>query len=82
MNTKTIRLNITIPKDLAQAVNRFAGPGKRSNFIAEAIKQRINQKEKEALDKLLAEGYRAASKESLSVTKDFESADLEGWDEY
>jgi len=82
MNTETVRLNITIPKDLAQALNRLTGPRKRSQFIAEAVKQRIEKKEKEELKKILEEGYRATARENLAITKEFESADLDGWDEY
>ncbi|PQP33257.1 hypothetical protein C6A36_00230 [Desulfobacteraceae bacterium SEEP-SAG10] len=82
MNTETVRLNITIPKDLAQAINRFAGPRKRSQFIAEAVRQQIEKKEKEELEKILEEGYRATAKESLAITKEFEAADLEDWYEY
>jgi hypothetical protein len=44
--------------------------------------QKIVQKEKEELEKPLVEGYRAAAEESLAMTKEFESADLEGWDDY
>jgi len=82
MNTETIRLNITIPKDLAYALNRFAGPRKRSQFIAEAVRQQIEKKEKEELEKILEEGYQASAQESLAITKEFEIADLEGWNEY
>jgi metal-responsive CopG/Arc/MetJ family transcriptional regulator len=82
MNTETVQLNITIPKDLAQALNRLTGPRKRSQFIAEAVKQRIGKKEKEELEKILEEGYRATARENLAITKAFESFDLEGWDEY
>ena len=82
MNTETVRLNITIPKDLAQALNKLTGPRKRSQFIAEAVKQRIEQKEKEELKKILEEGYRATARENLTISKAFEAADLEGWDEY
>ncbi len=82
MNTETVRLNITIPKDLAQAINRFTGPRKRSQFIAEAVRQQIEKKEKEALEKILEEGYRATAKESLAITKEFEAADLKDWYEY
>ncbi len=82
MNTETIRLNITIPKDLAHALNRFAGPRKRSQFIAEAVRQQIKKKEKEELEKILEEGYQASAQESLAITKEFEIADLEGWNEY
>ena len=82
MNTETVRLNITIPKDLAQAINRFAGPRKRSQFIAEAVRQQIEKREKEELEKILEEGYRATAKESLAITKEFEAVDLENWYEY
>lgn len=82
METETVRLNITLPKGLVQAMNRVAEPRKRSRFIAEAVRQKIEQNDKEALEKLLVEGYQAAAKESLALTKEFESADLEGWDDY
>ena len=82
MNTETVRLNITIPKDLAQAINRFIGPRKRSQFIAEAVRQQIEKKEKQELEKILEEGYRATAKESLAITKEFEASDLEDWYEY
>ncbi len=82
MNAETVRLNITIPKDLAQALNRLAGPRKRSLFIVEAVKQRIEQQERDKLEKNLEEGYQAVAKENIAITKEFEVADLEGWDEY
>jgi len=82
MNTETVRLNITMPKDLAKTLYRIVGPRKRSHFIVEAVKQRIEQKEKEELEKNLEEGYRAAAKESVAISKEFEVADLEGWHEY
>ena len=82
MDTETVRLNITLPKVLVEAMNRMTEPRKRSWFIAEAVKQKIEQKEKEDMEKLLAEGYKAAAKESSTLTREFESADLEGWDDY
>jgi CopG family transcriptional regulator/antitoxin EndoAI len=82
VSAETVRLNITIPKDLAQALNRLAGPRKRSLFIVEAVKQRIEQQERDKLEKNLEEGYQAVAKENIAITKEFEVADLEGWDEY
>ena len=82
MNMDTVRLNITLPKELAHVLNKLTEPGKRSRFIAEAIKQRIEQKQKEKLEQILEEGYRVAGKENITLTKEFEAADLEGWDEY
>ena len=82
MNTNSVRLNITIPKELARTLNEFAGPRKRSRFIVEAVKKQIDQKRKEEIEKALEEGYRAAAKESSTLAKEFEVADLEGWDDY
>ena len=82
MNTETIRLNITIPKDLVMALNKLTGPRKRSRFIAEAIRKQIEQRQKEEMEKILEEGYRTMGGESPNITKEFEIADLEGWDEY
>ena len=82
MNANTVRMNIAIPEDLAQSLNRVAEPRKRSQFIVEALRQKIKQKEREDLDMLLEEGYKAVSKENLSITEAFEWVDLEGWDEY
>ncbi len=82
MNTGSVRLNITIPKDLAQTLNEFAGHRKRSRFIVEAVRKQIDNKRKEEIEKSLEEGYRATARESLALTKEFEHADLEGWDDY
>ncbi len=82
MDSETVRLNITLPKELVEAINRMTEHRKRSLFIAEAVRQKIVQKEKEEMEKLLAEGYQANDRESLTLTREFESADLEGWDDY
>ena len=82
MNTETVRLNITLPKELAHALDKVTGSRKRSHFIAEALRQRIEQMEKEELEKILEEGYRATAQENLAIAKEFEAVDLEGWDEY
>ena len=63
-------------------MNRMTEPRKRSRFIADAVRQKLEQKEKEEMEKLLTEGYQAAAKEGLALTKEFENADLEGWDDY
>ena len=82
MNTDPVRLNITLPKKLVQSLDKLAGPRKRSRFIAEALENQIKQYEKTKLEKLLAEGYRAAEKEDITLAKEFEAVDLEGWDDY
>ncbi len=82
MRADVVRMNITLPKEVAESLNRMAGAGKRSRFITEAIVDRIERKKKEALELALEEGYRANRKQALAISKEFETVDLEGWDEY
>ena len=82
MHTETVRLNIVLPKDLIESLNQIAGPRNRSRLISESIREYIRQRKNAELEKQLEEGYRASAKESIAVTKEFEAADLEGWDEY
>ncbi len=77
MNTDTIRLNITIPRDVFQDLEKLAGSRKRSRFIAEAVKEKIERHRKRELDTLLTEGYRACKQESIELSKEFESMDIE-----
>jgi len=82
MGTNNIRLNITLPKDLVHLIDQMSGPRKRSLFIAEAVQLKVLQAKKEALEKKLAEGYRAGNNESREMASDFEAIDIEGWDDY
>ena len=78
----TIRMNITLPKDLAQQLDKLVGPRKKSRFITQTLRQRIARIQHEQIQELLEEGYKARKAESLAITKEFEPVDLEGWDEY
>ena len=78
----TARLNITLPKELVQRLNKLVGRRKKSQFIAETLKEKIDKIQNEQLNRLLEEGYKAGKKESLNLIKEFEHVDLEGWDEY
>ena len=78
----TVRLNITLPNNLAVKMNSLIKPRQRSRFIAEAVQQKITELEEFALQKQLEEGYKVRREESLKITKEFENLDLRGWDEY
>jgi metal-responsive CopG/Arc/MetJ family transcriptional regulator len=77
-----VRLNITLPEDLVRQLDKLVGLRKKSRFITETLRQRIERIQNEELQKLLEEGYKATNEESLAITKEFNSIDLEGWDEY
>jgi len=78
----TVRLNITLPEELAEQLDKLVAPKKKSSFISETLRERIEKIQNQQLQKLLEEGYKAARKESLALAGEFEPADLEGWDEY
>ena len=77
-----VRMNITIPEDLARQLDKLVGPRKKSHFITETLKERVKKIEEDKLQKMLEEGYKTRKEESLSIAKEFEPVDLEGWDEY
>ena len=77
-----VKLNITIPEELARQLDELVGSRKKSRFIAEALRQRIGEIQEQELNRILEEGYKARKQECLSIAKEFEPVDLEGWDEY
>jgi len=82
MGTEMVRLNITLPLSITKELNQYSEPRKRSQFISEAIKLRVAQLKKQEMEKLLTEGYQETKNEGLEITQDFESIDVENWDEY
>jgi len=77
-----VRLNITLPDELARQLEKVAGSRNKSSFIAETLKQRIKQMQEEELNKILKEGYKERKQESLSIAQEFEPVDLEALDDY
>ena len=82
MHTETVRINVTLPRELIESVNHIAGSRSRSRLISESLREYIRQIKKDELEKQLEDGYRAAAKESIALAEEFEAVDLEGWDEY
>ena len=70
------RLNITLPEEIAQEINDIPN---KSGFISEAVKEKLERINKEKLDKLLIEGYKATRKEDKEVNQEWEKITLEGW---
>jgi metal-responsive CopG/Arc/MetJ family transcriptional regulator len=77
-----VRMSIMIPRELAQQLDEVIGPRKKSKFIAEVLRKSIREIEEQKLRKALEEGYKGRREESLSLAREFEHVDLEGWDEY
>ena len=73
----TIRLNITLPEDVAQKLKKVSN---KSSFIAEVLKEKFKESERKKLDQLLIEGYKATRKEDKKINKEWEKATLEKWE--
>jgi metal-responsive CopG/Arc/MetJ family transcriptional regulator len=78
----TARLNITLPEELVEELEQAIGPRQKSRFIASTIRERLNELRIVRLREEMTEGYQARTRESSDLAKEFETADLEGWDEY
>jgi len=70
------RLNITLPEEIAQEIKDIPN---KSAFISEAVKEKLERMNKEKLDKLLIEGYKATKKEDKEINQEWEKITLEGW---
>ncbi len=78
----TVRFNITLPVELSKQLETLVGPRKKSRFITETLQQRVEKLQREALLPILEEGYKTRKEEGLAFAKEFEPADLTGWDDY
>jgi len=70
------RLNITLPEEIAQELKYIPN---KSSFISEAVKEKLERINKEKLDKLLIEGYKATRKEDKEINQEWEKITLEEW---
>lgn len=70
------RLNITLPDDIAK---KLANKTNKSRFIAEALKEKLEQERQKLIENLLLEGYKATSEEDTQLQADWEKAGIEGW---
>ena len=79
---RAVRLNIMLPEQIVREIEKRSKPRKRNQFILKAVERHLEILKKQELEALLEEGYKATRQEALCITKEFESVDLEGWDEY
>ena len=76
---KTIKLNFTVPEDIAAALKTRVNKRKRSAFVAMAVLDKLKELEKEQLTQALREGYQARRTEDVETDREWEGSTLEGW---
>ncbi len=76
---KTEHINITIPPDLREAVDREVRQRrtKRSTFIQKAVKVYLGLSRRKAMRALLEQGYAELSDEARRLEREFERLDAE-----
>lgn len=73
------RLNITLPRDTARLVDRVAGRGDRSRFIADAIAFYVGATRRGELKKRLKEGSLRRSDRDRALAIEWFDLDEEVW---
>ena len=74
------RINISLPDDLANDFRKYIPVRKRSNFIAEAVSDKLNKKKKisrKQLIQYLKTNYDYYKKVGKEIEEDFKYADAE-----
>jgi len=77
---KTVKVNFTIPQDVAVALKKQVKSRKRSSFVSDAVRARLKELEDEKLRLLLIKGYKARAQESVEIDTEWEPATLESWE--
>ena len=70
-----IRLNITLPDDLAEELRQKKN---KSRYIAAALKEKLLKEKREAMEQLLVEGYSDTADDDL--IDEWDVAGIEQWD--
>ena len=73
---ESVRINISLPKDILKELSKEVGPRKRSQFITEAIKRSIKEKR----DERLAAEYQEAASEIRRVNEELVGVLTDGLD--
>ena len=77
---KQHNIQISVPEKIYYSLENISND--KNTFILEAIESKIKESENKKFEKLLIEGYKASRNEAIEITKDFEVADFDGWEEY
>jgi CopG family transcriptional regulator / antitoxin EndoAI len=73
------RINISLPEETLQLVDRVAAKGDRSQFIAEAVRHYVARTGRERLRKRLKEGAVRRAARDQALTEDWVLLEEEAW---
>lgn len=73
------RINITLPSDTIQLIDRVAEKGDRSRFLDEAVRHFVKEAGKAKLKQLLKEGAIKRAERDLALAQEWFSIENESW---
>jgi len=76
---KTLKLNFTVPADVADELKTHVAKRKRSAFVTEALKAKLEAVKKEHLLCELAEGYQARNSENAELAQEWDNSAADKW---
>jgi metal-responsive CopG/Arc/MetJ family transcriptional regulator len=74
----SVRMNVTLPEDVAETLKELGGKRGQSAFISESIRHYSEKIRKEHMHKELRAQYQEASKEDSDLLKDFDPTLADG----
>jgi CopG family transcriptional regulator/antitoxin EndoAI len=73
------RINITLPQETVQLIDRVAERGDRSRFIDEAVRDYVSRRSRQHLKKRLQEGASKRAERDLDLAQEWFLLDEEAW---
>jgi CopG family transcriptional regulator/antitoxin EndoAI len=73
------RVNITLPEETLELIDRVTEHGDRSRFIDEAVKHYVEQRGRTNLKKQLKEGAIQRAQRDLALAEEWFALDEEAW---
>ena len=76
---KTLKVNFTLPEDVAEELKTCVGNRKRSAFVTEALRVKLEALKKEHLSNELAEGYQVRRRENAEAAHEWDNTVQDNW---
>lgn len=73
------RINVLLPDETMQALDRAATKGTRSRFVSDAVLYYIRQRGMQKLREQLKAGYRANARESMKIALEYFPLEEQAW---
>ncbi len=73
------RINITLPEETVELIDRVSERGDRSRLINQAVRRYIQEVGRTELRRQLREGYRQGAESDRDVAKEWFFVDEEAW---